>query len=204
MSSCRRQARECKRDPVFDLHEALHDAVPSDDAPLPPATAMARRSPVAPAWFRLASTSKPSHRALARSGRGLGRAARTAYCRRIDGHIRWMRSDGVPVRAVAPIVVDEFTAWCEARGAGARGRTSRLLYAAGRFAAGSRFRGHLAAARRVAARSASIEVLRGGGRTAAARHWRVGPRRMRNENDPVCFTGNSARRPAFAAGPDLA
>lgn len=34
------------------------------------------------------------------------------YCGRMDGNIKWMRSQGVPIRAVAPIVVDEYAAWC--------------------------------------------------------------------------------------------
>ena len=39
-----------------------------------------------------------------------------AYCRRMDGHIKWLRAHGVQVQAVAPIVVDEFVKWCEDRG----------------------------------------------------------------------------------------
>lgn len=35
-----------------------------------------------------------------------------AYCARLDGNIKWMRSHGVPIRAIAPIVVDEYAAWC--------------------------------------------------------------------------------------------
>lgn len=38
------------------------------------------------------------------------------YCRRMDGHIKWMRAHGVQIRAVAPIIVDEFVKWCEDRG----------------------------------------------------------------------------------------
>jgi len=38
------------------------------------------------------------------------------YCRRMDGHIKWMRAHGVQIRAVAPIVVDEFVEWCADRG----------------------------------------------------------------------------------------
>jgi hypothetical protein len=34
------------------------------------------------------------------------------YCARPDGNIKWMRSQGVPICAVAPIVVEEYVAWC--------------------------------------------------------------------------------------------
>ena len=34
------------------------------------------------------------------------------YCARLDGNIKWMRSQGVPIRAIAPIVVEDFVAWC--------------------------------------------------------------------------------------------
>jgi hypothetical protein len=54
------RARERRRDPLFDLHEALDDAVPPGDAPLPPATAMARRSHSRWRGSRGASTSEPS------------------------------------------------------------------------------------------------------------------------------------------------
>ena len=42
--------------------------------------------------------------------------AHVGYCERMDGHIKWMRGHGVMVRAVAPIVVDDFVAWCDDRG----------------------------------------------------------------------------------------
>lgn len=34
------------------------------------------------------------------------------YCARLDGNIKWMRSQGMPIRAIAPIIVAEFVAWC--------------------------------------------------------------------------------------------
>jgi uncharacterized protein YecA (UPF0149 family) len=36
------------------------------------------------------------------------------YCGRLDGNIKWMRSQGVPIRAIAPIVVEDYAAWCAA------------------------------------------------------------------------------------------
>jgi hypothetical protein len=56
------------------------------------------------------------------------------YCLRLDGHIKWMRSHGVLVRAVAPIVVEDFIAWCEEREEDPE--HARALYAAHRFADG--------------------------------------------------------------------
>ncbi len=38
------------------------------------------------------------------------------YCRRMEGHIKWMRAHGIDVRALAPIVVNDFVVWCEAKG----------------------------------------------------------------------------------------
>ena len=34
------------------------------------------------------------------------------YCSRLDGDIKWMRNQGVPIRAIAPIIVADFVAWC--------------------------------------------------------------------------------------------
>jgi hypothetical protein len=39
--------------------------------------------------------------------------AHADYCRRMDGHIKWMRANGVPTGAIAPIVVEDFISWCE-------------------------------------------------------------------------------------------
>jgi tetratricopeptide (TPR) repeat protein len=36
------------------------------------------------------------------------------YCARLDGNIKWMRSQGMPIRAVAPIIVEDYAAWCAA------------------------------------------------------------------------------------------
>jgi len=49
------------------------------------------------------------------------------YCRRFDGNIKWMRRHNVPIRAIAPLVVEDFVAWCE---------DARAVYAAHRFAEG--------------------------------------------------------------------
>jgi tetratricopeptide (TPR) repeat protein len=36
----------------------------------------------------------------------------TDYCAHLDGNIKWMRSQGMPIRAVAPIIVEDYVAWC--------------------------------------------------------------------------------------------
>jgi len=45
------RARARKRDPRFDLDEALRDAVPPGDAPLPPGHRDGEEIPFALAWF---------------------------------------------------------------------------------------------------------------------------------------------------------
>jgi len=35
------------------------------------------------------------------------------YCRRLDGNIKWMRSHGIPIRAIAPIPVADYVRWCD-------------------------------------------------------------------------------------------
>jgi len=42
--------------------------------------------------------------------------AHSDYCRRMDGHIKWMGVHGVRIRAVAPMVVDDYIKWCEEHG----------------------------------------------------------------------------------------
>ncbi len=56
------------------------------------------------------------------------------YCRRMDGHIKWMRAHGVQIRAVAPIVVEEFVSWCAVRGEDPE--SARAGYAAERYRLG--------------------------------------------------------------------
>jgi tetratricopeptide (TPR) repeat protein len=128
------RARERKRDPLFDLHEALHDAVPPGDAPLSPGHRDGEEIPVALAWFPAGEYERAIDRWPDLAEDWI-EVPHVEYCRRIDGHIKWMRSRGVPVRAVAPILVDEYTAWCEERGE--QPEDARAAYAADRFAAGA-------------------------------------------------------------------
>lgn len=60
--------------------------------------------------------------------------AHADYCRRLEGHAKWMRRHGVVVRAMSPIVVDGFVAWCDERGEDPE--NARASYAAEVLAAG--------------------------------------------------------------------
>ena len=70
-----------------------------------------RPIPVAISWFPAGEYEKAIERwgSLAEEWADVGHGD---YCGRLDGHIRWMRRDGVHVCAVSPIVVDTFVAWC--------------------------------------------------------------------------------------------
>jgi len=70
---------------------------------------------VAMAWFPAGEYEKAIERwdSLAEDWAGV---PHPDYCRRMDGHIKWMRAQGIHIRAVTPIVVEEFVAWCQERG----------------------------------------------------------------------------------------
>jgi hypothetical protein len=128
------RARARKHDPRFDLDEALRDAEPPGDAPLPPGYREGEEIPVALAWFPAGEYERAIER-WADLAEDWAAVPHAEYCRRMDGHIKWMRSHGVAVRAVAPILVDEYAAWCEERGE--EPEDARAAYAADRFAAGA-------------------------------------------------------------------
>jgi hypothetical protein len=52
----------------------------------------------------------------------------------MEGNIKWMRAHGVPIRAVAPILVEDFLAWSEERGEDPE--EARAAYAAHRLVEG--------------------------------------------------------------------
>ena len=89
--------------------------------------------PVAMAWFPAGEYEKAIERweSLAEEWAAVPHAE---YCRRMDGHIKWMRAHGVQVRALAPIVVDEFVQWCADRDEDPE--EARALYSAERFRLG--------------------------------------------------------------------
>ena len=89
--------------------------------------------PVALAWFPAGEYEKAIERweSLAEDW---SRVPHAEYCRRMDGHIKWMRAHGVHVRAVAPIVVDEFVSWCGDRDEDPE--EARAHYAADRYRLG--------------------------------------------------------------------
>ncbi len=88
---------------------------------------------VAVAWFPAGEYEKAIERweSLAEDWAGVAHAD---YCRRMDGHAKWMWAHGVQVRAVAPIAVDEFVEWCEEHDEDSEG--ARAQYAADRFRLG--------------------------------------------------------------------
>jgi len=57
--------------------------------------------------------------------------AHSDYSARLDGNIKWMRSQGVPIRAVAPILVEDYAAWCAEQGEDPE--EARAAYAAHRM-----------------------------------------------------------------------
>jgi tetratricopeptide (TPR) repeat protein len=125
------RARTRERDRAR-LREAFQDADTTHRAPthLGPG---AGTIPVALAWF----PSGEYERAVGRwpdLAESWAEVPHGEYCHRFDGHIKWLRSQGVDVRAVAPIAVDDYTAWCEERGDAPE--HARAAYAAQVFAAG--------------------------------------------------------------------
>lgn len=110
----------------------LDDALAADDA-LPPGHRNGEPVPAALSWFPAGEYEKAIDRwkDLAEEW---GDVSHADYCRRMDGHIKWMRSHGIRVRAIAPIVVDDYLAWCEERGENPE--DARAGYAADRFRVG--------------------------------------------------------------------
>jgi tetratricopeptide (TPR) repeat protein len=104
--------RERSRSPLFDLHEALHDTIPPGDAPRPQGHREDETVPVAMSWFPPGEYERAIERwpGLASDWRGVAHAD---YSRRMDGHVKWMRKHGVRVEALAPIVIEDYAAWCE-------------------------------------------------------------------------------------------
>jgi hypothetical protein len=125
--------RERTSESILDLHKALDDALPLDDAPRLPGPRNGEAIPVALSWFPRGEYEKAIERweDLAQDWGGV---AHGDYCRRMDGHVKWMRSNGVQVKAIAPIVLDGYIVWCEEHGQDPEG--ARAAYAADRFAAG--------------------------------------------------------------------
>ena len=60
--------------------------------------------------------------------------AHNDYCARMDGNIKWMRSQGMPIRAIAPIVLEDYSAWCDEHNENPE--EARAIYAAQSMRAG--------------------------------------------------------------------
>jgi tetratricopeptide (TPR) repeat protein len=105
----------------------------------PAASAWPRESPsddeiaVALAWFPAGDY----ERALARwpsLAEDWADVPHRDYCRRMEGHLKWLRAAGAPVRAVAPIELDSYLPWCEQRSEDPE--DARAAYAADAFRGG--------------------------------------------------------------------
>jgi hypothetical protein len=188
------RARERKRDPLFDLHEGLDDAVPPGDAPLPVGHRDGEEIPFALAWFPAGEYERAIER-WPDLAKDWAEVPHCEYCRRIDGHIKWMRAHGVPV---APSHRSSLTS--TRPGVRSAARSPRTHEPATPLIAsprGPRFPGRLAATRRVgAARTANT-------RSAAERRphgrcttlARKAPAHAQRERPQVRCTG---RRPLCA------
>lgn len=126
------RARDRKRSSRFALFSTLEDAIPPPDAPTPPGPHR-REVATALSWFARGEYEQAIERwpSLAADWADVPHAE---YCRRLDGHIKWMRTHGVPLRAIAPIMVDNFVEWCDQHDEDPE--HARALYAAHRFAHG--------------------------------------------------------------------
>lgn len=104
------RADERKRSRRFSLFSAIEDAMPPADAPLPDGHRGGEVS-LALAWFPAGEYERAIDRwrDLAEEWAGV---SHPAYCARLDGHAKWMRAHGIHVRAIAPIHVDDYIAWC--------------------------------------------------------------------------------------------
>jgi tetratricopeptide (TPR) repeat protein len=126
------RADERERSRRLSLFDAIGEATPPTDAPL-------RRGhrggevPLGLAWFPSGEYERAVERwpDLAEEWAGVPHAN---YCLRLDGHAKWMRAHGVPVHAIVPIRVDDYTVWCEQHDE--YPQDGRAQYAAHRLAEG--------------------------------------------------------------------
>ncbi len=127
------RAGERARKSRHAIFGALEEAMPPPGAPKPPGPQGSDEVALALSWFPAGEYELAIERwpTLAEDWADV---AHGDYCRRLDGNIKWMRAHGVLVRAIAPILVEDFSAWCAERGEDPQ--DARALYAAHRFADG--------------------------------------------------------------------
>ncbi|MGO9319321.1 MAG: SEC-C metal-binding domain-containing protein [Solirubrobacteraceae bacterium] len=128
LEQCRERERE--RSSRYSLLDALEGTMSPPDAPAPPGP-QGETAAIAVSWFPGGQYEQAIERwpSLAEDWADVAHAD---YCRRLEGNIKWTRAHDVPVRAVAPIVVEDFIAWCEERDEDPE--HARALYSAHRFA----------------------------------------------------------------------
>ena len=101
------RSSQLERNQRHDLRRALEEAGEhADGGPLSGEVA------IAISWFPAGEYERAIERWPQLAQRWAD-VAHPDYCRRIDGHIKWMRAQGVQIRGIAPILVDDYAAWCE-------------------------------------------------------------------------------------------
>lgn len=122
-----------KRRSSFASISALDDVLTAHDAPMPRGSNRGGEVAIAFAWFPAGEYEQAIERwpSLAEDWAGVPHAE---YCQRMDGHAKFMRANGIAVRAISPIVVDDFVAWCDE--CGDDPEHARAAYAAHQLAQG--------------------------------------------------------------------
>ena len=107
--------------------------MPPADAPLPPGSHAGEEIAIALSWFPAGEYERAIER-WSDLAADWAHVPHLDYCRRLDGHAKWMRAHGVRVRAIAPILVEDYVAWCAEHDE--HPEDARAAYAADRMAAG--------------------------------------------------------------------
>ena len=105
------RASRRERNQRFALHAAIEEVMPPADAA--PHGRADGEVAIAIAWFPAGEYERALER-WPELAQYWADVAHPDYCRRVDGHSKWLRAHGAHVRAIAPILVDDYTSWCEA------------------------------------------------------------------------------------------
>ena len=107
--------------------------MPPTGAPLPPGSHAGEEIAIALSWFPAGEYERALDR-WPELAADWAQVPHIDYCRRLDGHAKWLHAHGVRVRAVAPILVEDYAAWCAEHDEDPE--DARAAYAADRMAAG--------------------------------------------------------------------